>query len=241
VFRKNDRMNKELVIEPIKKEKLNDIIIKRLVELIQNKLEDGDKLPSESELLRLLNIGRSSLREALRAVETMGLIEVHAGSGSFVTKARGSLYRKSIEFGLFAHYHSLKDVIEARCILEVAIIDLVVTNITRQQLEEMELAVKSMEQVLPPNLELMLEADIRFHELLNAATGNTVLHELVGLVYNIVRNVRNEYFKSTSDYRASAKYHRNILKALKNKDEMNARKAMMAHMLWVKRVFLGSG
>ena len=239
LLKESEIVKKDLMIEPIKKEKLNDVIIRRLIKLIQDDLEYGDKLPSENELLQLLNIGRSSLREALRSVETMGLIEVRAGAGSFVTKTRGSFYRKSLEFGLFDYDHSLEDIIEARRIIEVAIIDSVVVNVTNEQLEEMERAVKTMEEVVPPDLERMLEADVHFHELLNAATGNTILHELLGLVYNIAGKVRNEYFESPQDYSNSARYHRSILEALKKRDQGAARMAMTDHMNWVKKVFLG--
>lgn len=232
-------MKKGIVLEPIKKVKLNDAIVKRLVSLIQNDLSDGDKLPSEKELLEDLHIGRSSLREALRALETMGLIEVRAGAGSFVTKSRGSLYRKSIELGLFAHAHSIEDMIKARCIIEVAIVELVIQNVTAAQLEEMERAVRMMEATEPPNLDQMLAADVHFHELLNAATANSVLHELVSLVYHIVRNVRTEYFSVPEHYALSAKYHRAMLEALKERDVRKARSATVEHMEWVKRVFLG--
>jgi GntR family transcriptional repressor for pyruvate dehydrogenase complex len=233
-------MKKGIVLEPIKKVKLNDAIIKRLIALIQKDLSDGDKLPSEKELLEHLHIGRSSLREALRAVETMGLIEVRAGAGSFVTKSRGSFYRKPIELGLFAHDHTIKDMIQARYIIEVAIVDLVVQNVTDAQLDEMERAVGMMEEAMPPNLDQILSADVRFHELLNAATGNSVLHELVSLVYHIVRNVRTEYFSVPEHYAVSAKYHRNILEALKRRDPRKVRRATIEHMEWVKSVFLGA-
>lgn len=232
-------MKKGIVLRPIKKEKLNDVIVKRLIELIQKDLADGDKLPSEKELLEHLHIGRSSLREALRAVEAMGLIEVRAGAGSFVTKTRGFLYRKPIELGLFAHDHSIQDMIQARYLIEVAIVDLVVQNVTDAQLEQMEGAVRMMEESVPPNLDQILSADVRFHELLNGATGNSVLHELVSLAYNIVKNVRTEYFSVPEHYVVSAGYHRNILEALKKRDPKKARKATIDHMEWVKTVFLG--
>jgi GntR family transcriptional repressor for pyruvate dehydrogenase complex len=232
-------MRSKIRIAPIKRERLKDVIIQRLVELILKDLKPGDKLPSEKELLEYLGIGRSSLREALRAVEALGLIEVRAGAGSFVKGFEGFLSRKPVELGLFKHHHSLKDMIEARQIIETAIVDLVVQNITEQQLLEMEEVVRKMENVSPPELEQILSCDVHFHELLNKATGNSVLYELVSLVYNIVREVRKEYFSSVEDYAVSSRYHRNILEALKKRDVRKARKAMQDHMDWVRRVFLG--
>jgi GntR family transcriptional repressor for pyruvate dehydrogenase complex len=232
-------MRNQIKIAPIKREKLNDIIIKRLVELIQKELKPGDKLPSEKMLLEHLNIGRSSLREALRAVEALGLIEVRAGTGSYVKGFEGFLSKKQLELGLFEHHHSLKDMIDARQIIEIAIVDLVVQNITDEQLEEMEDVVRIMEETKPPELEQILNCDVRFHELLNKATGNPVLYELVTLVYHIVREVRKEYFTSLQDYTVSSRYHRVILEALKKRDIKKTKKAMQDHMNWVRRVFLG--
>jgi GntR family transcriptional repressor for pyruvate dehydrogenase complex len=232
-------MSEQIKIAPIKRERLNDVIIKRLVELIQKELKPGDKLPSEKMLLEQLNIGRSSLREALRAVEALGLIEVRAGAGSYAKGIEGFLSRKPVELGLFEHHHSLKDMIDARQLIEIAIVDLVVQNITDEQLQQMEQVVHAMEETSPPDLDKILSCDVHFHELLNKATGNTVLYELVSLVYNIVREVRKEYFSSLEDYTVSSRYHRNILEALKKRDAKRAKKAMQDHMDWVRRVFLG--
>lgn len=74
-------MMKKNGLEPIAKEPLKKALMKQLTRYIWNDLEDGDKLPTEKELSDQLQVGRSSIREALRSIEAMGLLEVHRGSG----------------------------------------------------------------------------------------------------------------------------------------------------------------
>lgn len=122
-------MRDKIKIAPINRERLKDVIIKQLVELIEKELKPGGMLPSEKMLLENLNFERSSIREALRALEALGLIEVRAGTGSYIKGIEGFLSRKPVELGLFEHHHSLKDMIDAREIVGIAIVNLIVQNI----------------------------------------------------------------------------------------------------------------
>lgn len=230
-------MKKKNSLQPIVKENVTKIIVQQLTEYILDELEDGDKLPSEKELIDDLQIGRSSLREALRAVEALGLIEVRAGSGSYVTKDTGKIFRKPIELGLFSGSQSIEELIEARAVFELGLVDLIVDHIDEKALEELEDAVEQME-ASGEDLEKVLAADFLFHQILYRTTRNNILYHISDLVYQIISEVKHEYFTKPEHFRISCKLHRNIVEALKENSQKKASEAIGKHNIWMKEVFL---
>lgn len=224
-------------IKPIEKVDLNKVIVKRLIEFILNELADDDKLPSEKELMENLHIGRSSLREALRAVEAIGLITIRAGSGSYVTKEPGRLVKKQIEYGLFQDKHSLEELIIARRAFDIGIVDLVIEKISESQLNKLERCVNDMESS-GSDLKAMLSADFKFHQILYRSTGNTILYHISDIVMQIIQEVRTDYFRKKEDFQKSYHIHIEILEALRNRNKKKLLTAILNHNDWVKEVFL---
>lgn len=224
-------------LRPIEKINLNKVIVKRLTEFILKELDDGDKLPSEKELMENLHIGRSSLREALRAVEAIGMITVKAGSGSYVIKEPGNLFRKQIEYGLFQDKHSIEELIIARRAFDIGIIDLVLEKISDDDLSKLELVVSNMKES-SMDLKRMLSADFSFHQILYRATGNTILSHISDIVLQIIQEVRLDYFSKNEHFQISYEMHKKILEALRNHSKQKLTDAIGNHNDWVKEVFL---
>lgn len=210
------------------------MVAKQLIRMVRTVLKTGDKLPSERELMKQLAVGRSSLREAMRSLEIMGLVETRSGEGTFVTNDKSRIFRKPLEWGVFDSEQSTKDLLEARSVFEVAIIALAAERIDDQELESIEQTVKKMEQTRPPDLETFLAADLRFHELLVRAAKNDVLYETMSLTYRILDKERTSDISTDEQYRKSASLHRDIFEALKKHDAAGAKEAMDAHMKWTK-------
>jgi GntR family transcriptional repressor for pyruvate dehydrogenase complex len=231
-------VTQNMVLRPVKKQTLTEIVAERLVWFVRNKLRPGEKLPSERELMKQLHVGRSSLREAMRSLDIMGLVEVRTGNGTFVTSEQNRFYRKPLEWGVFNNERSIKDLLEARAVFEIAFVELASIRITDDELAEMEIAVERMEQTSPPNLKLFLDSDLHFHELLVGATKNDVLYEAMNLTFRILKAQEAMCIISTKEeYRKSSSLHRNIFEALKKGDRVAARKAMEAHFEWTKLIF----
>jgi GntR family transcriptional repressor for pyruvate dehydrogenase complex len=232
-------MKKETALTPVRRESLSDLVARQLVRLVQDDLKEGERLPSERDLMSQLAVGRSSLREALRSLEAMGLVETRIGEGSFVTKDRDGLFQKPLEWGVFRGDKSLKDVMEARALLESAMIELVVPRITADELRRLEEAVVRMERTAPPDLDRFLEADLAFHVLLATATRNDVLRDTVNLIHRIIAEEKAHSIRTAADYRKSARFHRAIFEAIREKRTDAARAEMAAHMGWMKTVLRG--
>lgn len=224
-------------LRPVERRTLTDMVADQLIQYIQNDLNDGDRLPSERELMDMLQVGRSSVREALRALEMIGLIESRTGEGTFVTKSMSFLFKKPIEWGIFDNEQSLLELVEARRIFETAMVDLVVERITEEELDKLEVLVEQMEQVKPPNQELFLHADLRFHELFVKATRNEVLIETFNLSMRTLEKERGMSITRLADYQWIAAFHRKILEGLRNRDVLQAKEALKAHMKKTERLF----
>lgn len=215
------------------------MVAEQLIHLVQERMEHGDKLPSERELMEQLDVGRSSIREALRALEIMGLIETRTGGGTFVTKANGLLFKKPLEWGVFSTEKSVMDLVEARTLFEIAIIETAAKRIKNDELEQLEAIVEQMEKILPPNRELLLNMDLQFHMKIVQSIDNDVVSETIKLIIHTLERERTMSVKLMEDFKKIAGYHRKILDALKTKDPSQAKAAMIEHMQFTESLFSG--
>jgi len=229
-------MGKQSRLQAVRKRTITDLVAEQLIGFIRNELKDGEKLPPERKLMEQLGVGRSSLREALRSLEFMGLIETRTGEGTFAVHNRSMIFQKPIEWGLFESDKSNEDILEARIVFETALIELTAVRITEAELEELEQLVEKMEQIRPPNIDEFLTLDFTFHDIIARASKNEVLHDTVMLTRRIIEQERADSIKTNYEYKKSAAYHKAILAALKTRSPDRARQAMSDHMAWTRRI-----
>ena len=228
------------LIKPIKRNKLTEMVAERLVALIEHEFQHGQKLPSERELRGMLRVGRSSLREALSSLELMGVLETRNGEGTFVAGEQGTVLAKPLAWGVLNRGKSLKELVEARTLIEMAILELVIARISDEEIEALELPVKQMESAKLTNRKRFKEADLQFHLLLAEATQNAVLHETVSITRHILFKEQQRRTKTLKEMQYSASLHRAILNGLQKHNASATRRAMRKHMEWMEVVFLES-
>jgi len=137
---------------------------------VSENLEPGSKLPSERDLVEALNVGRSSIREALRILEIMGLVEVLPGKGAFVKAITGDLFMPLSEL-LSTQQESLHHHFEARMVLEPAAAALAARRASRKEVASLRKNMESFKENLSEeNLVGLIRADIQFHRLVANAT-----------------------------------------------------------------------
>ena len=106
-------------IQPIRKKAISDEIVDQLIDLIsRNKLAPGERLPAERDLCRQFGVGRTTLREALRSLATLGIIEGRVGEGTFISEDSSRHLEKSLQWGLLLDEKGVEDLIETRLMLE---------------------------------------------------------------------------------------------------------------------------
>jgi GntR family transcriptional repressor for pyruvate dehydrogenase complex len=214
---------------------LSDHIVEQIAELISRKtLKPGDRIPSEKQLCEQFGVGRTSVREALRSLSVMGVLESHMGDGTFVASNASLFLERSFHWGLLLNPKVVEDLIETRLMLESHTAFLAAMKASPSDLEQMAEAVRLMEvQVDDPTR--YLESDLRFHLTIATATQNSILQSLLSTTRGYLQAWIQETLArpEVADKRArlSIAEHKRILRALKNKDGEAARQAMAAHIL----------
>ncbi|MGO4888694.1 FadR/GntR family transcriptional regulator [Anaerobacillus sp. MEB173] len=150
-------------------------IIKAINKIIhEDQLKSGDKLPSERELSERLQVGRSSVREALRALELLDLIETRRGEGTFIKKAGGYRLVETLASFFLKHEKARKDLAETRRIVEVEALRLACDRITDEQLKQLKLLIDQSKKEWSQG-DLPVDADYLFHKTIVEACDNRLL------------------------------------------------------------------
>ncbi len=214
---------------------LSDNIVEQIAALIaRGTLKPGDRIPSEKQLCEQFGVGRTSVREALRSLSVMGVLEPHMGEGTFVASNAGRFLERSFHWGLLLNPKLVEDLIETRLMLESHTAFLAATKADQAELDRMAEAIRLMEaHVGDPGR--YLESDLQFHLTIATATQNSILQNLLtttrGYLQAWIRETLAGADVAEKRARLSIGEHKRILKALKNKDADAARQAMAAHIL----------
>ncbi len=217
-------------LEPIKKSAIAEEISNQLLSMIKEKqLRPGDKLPPERELAAILQVSRPSLREALRALAIMNIIEIRQGDGTYVTSLDPGLLVEHLEFILSLDDSTFLQLLEARKIVEVGIASLAAQRITDVQIAELETCqAKSVESV--DDHEAFLEVDLELHEIITRAACNPFLKRFITSLSHLGLASRRRTARIPGVCEQSVKDHRKIVKELKAHDPEATSLAMLRHL-----------
>ncbi|MEN3284301.1 MAG: GntR family transcriptional regulator, transcriptional repressor for pyruvate dehydrogenase complex [Solirubrobacteraceae bacterium] len=196
--------------------------------LLSGDLAPGQRLPSERQLADALQVGRSAVREAIKSLSLLGLLDVRQGDGTYLSRTDSELLPRVIEWGLLLGERRVYDLMEARTHLEITLAGLaaerrqnaVVTRL-RELLAEMESAVSIADYV---------QADIAFHLEIAQASGNEVLAGLVNSIKSLLRVWAERVLESAGETTTSLAMHVPIVDAIEGRDVEASRVAMAAHM-----------
>jgi GntR family transcriptional repressor for pyruvate dehydrogenase complex len=214
---------------PIKaRDKIEQIveILKNLI--IEEKLSPGSVLPSERELAAQLHVSRYSLRQALRAAQAQGLIELNQGKRPRVTLPSSDALTEVLGITIRRSKTPLSDLIIARISLECDIVSMVARKANGKLIERLELITKQMEGK-KDNIEYCAGKDVEFHEALVEFSENIVFNIMLKSVAHLLRTSRLATLHLTGVDRALSG-HKSIISALKQGDQEKARAAMLSHL-----------
>lgn len=231
-------MSDQGLYEPISRQKTYELVAERMLALISSRrLGPGDAIPSERELVALYGVGRSSVREALRMLESRGLIESR-GNGSFAVTELRNLLDRSLDLLVTVEEADYAELFEVRRIIEGEAAALAASRRTKEQLAEMSAIVEEMEQGLPSE-ERFITADLRFHLAVAEGTGNRVIVQLMHAIRSLLqRSLSSSYHIQGSPERA-IEMHRLILEAIADRHPEEARQRMQEHVARVERDIRG--
>jgi GntR family transcriptional repressor for pyruvate dehydrogenase complex len=220
-------------LEPIDlagRETISTEIARRLLTyFLAGSIKPGDRIPSERKLAEALGVGRSVVREALKSLALLGLIEVRQGNGTFLKRADSDLLPEAIEWGLLLGEKRVKDLIEARRHLEVLLAGLAAERRTESDIEALKTELRRMEKA-GRNSERVIEADVEFHVHVWSAAGNAVLQQTLTSIRSLLQVWIRRVYRAETDSRRTVSEHVPIFEAIKRGDPEAARTAMAAHM-----------
>jgi GntR family transcriptional repressor for pyruvate dehydrogenase complex len=192
-------------------------------------LHPGDKLPPERELVNMLGVSRPSLREALRALAIMNIIEMRQGDGTYITALEPQQLFEHLELVFNLDKSTLHQLFEARKVIEVGCVGLAAVRIDDETLAHLKNIVARSEESVE-DAEAFLQADVELHETIIQATGNSMLVRFMGSISQLGMASRRVTGGSARVRRASIEDHKAILAALAAHDAEAARTAMLHHL-----------
>lgn len=202
--------------------------------ILHKKLKPGDKLPTETTLAGEMNVARSTVREAIKRLESQNILTVRHGAGSFVADNPGQT-EDPLGFAFFEDKLKLaEDLMEIRSIIEPAIAELAARHATEEDIAEMEQLYATMEAHIL-NGEDYLEEDLAFHNAIARSSGNQVVPKLSPIICTAVdlftKGTHRKLLQETLDT------HRAVLEGIKSHDSTAARDAMLLHLSYNRSYF----
>jgi GntR family transcriptional repressor for pyruvate dehydrogenase complex len=223
---------------PVKSGKISELIVLQIKKAILNgAMRPGDRLPSERQLVERFQASRISIREALKSLETCGLLKIKPGSGVFVSEVNSKSISDSFSSILRMQKISINELTEARVILEPYIAKLATEKITAEDLRKLEQNVQKASTLVGSNTPSP-EENIEFHALIAASTQNQVitltLKTLLDVVKEMTLEITDHLQKRAKISRQAVAYHKKIVKALREKNSQRVYELMLKHIIEIQ-------
>lgn len=227
---------------PVSRQNLADDLAQRITQLIQGgAYAAGDRLPAIATMARQFGVGSPTLREALRKLETVGVIDIRHGSGVYVNRAPDSLVITNPILHLTqdgtVEKKLLVDLIEARIPIEVQSATLAAQHATPEHLAEMRRLLDHAGATLDDDA-VLNQTNLAFHRQIALASGNVVLRQLLEVLSSLFREEQRLIIDIHGSRKHDHAEHVKILEALEKRDPALAAKRMRTHLDGVREVLL---
>ncbi len=214
----------------LNREPLTSEVVRQLIDgVLANRIGAGERLPSERKLSEMLGVGRSVVREALKSLTVLGLVEVRQGDGTYLRGSEAGFLTRAIEWGLLLGAHEAGDLVEARCHLEEVITALAGERRSDADLEDLHRLMAEME-ASKHDTERFVEADMAFHAKVAEASGNSTLQRIMLSIASLLRVWIGRVMQQETNFTPTCEEHRRVLAAIEAGDPVAAREAAAAHM-----------
>jgi GntR family transcriptional repressor for pyruvate dehydrogenase complex len=212
----------------------DEAILKIKEMILAGELAPGDRLPPEKELSERLGLSRSSLREAVKALEVIRVLDVRRGDGTYVTSLEPRLLLEAMSFVVDLHDdHSVLEIFAVRRILEPAAASIAARNVDAETVEQLRTAVAGVDEAT--DVEGLVTHDLEFHRGIAEATGNAYLASLIDSISG--HTVRARVWRGITQENAvdrTLHEHHAILDAIASGDADLAHALTLAHVSGVE-------
>lgn len=216
-------------ISPINRSILSEQVFHQIKDsIVRGEWLPGDKLPSEHELCQMFSVSRVPIREALRKLCAIGVLETRRGEGTYVSYLTAGSFMNSLLPVLILNKKNMMDILQYRSMVEGESAALAAQNATDDDISKLRECIDSITRIARPCLEFS-QADLRFHRLIAEATQNSLLKGISVVIQDILLS----YYRKINEVMGIERaihYHTLIYEAIRDKDAVNARKWMNEHV-----------
>ena len=221
------------LIVPLSKRRKEDVTVKLITvfkQLIaEGTLEPGGRLPAERELAESFGVSRSSLRQALKVLEIMGVISQRVGDGTYLNKGADAILREPMEFLILLDSISAHELMEARILVEPELAARAALRASEEDIAEIHKELHAMETAKEDHARFVAH-DLLFHQAVFQAAGNRV----TSLMFSVVHKSLDKLINMTSQVvepEHTLTLHRRIYQAIRKRDQDESRRRMTEHLL----------
>lgn len=215
---------------------LSQIVVERIKGyILENGLKAGDKLPPEKQWIDSLGVSRTVVREALKSLETVGLIRIKTGDGIYVDGLSLKPLLDQVSFRWRRDERKMKELWATRRALELAAVEMAIERSDPEAIERMEHWNGEMAGAIAKG-KMPTDEDLQFHRALFLATGNQTFYELSEVLTDFFTGVRERLFGDAKDTKQSWIEHDNLIRFIRQKKTEEARREMERHLAPLKRL-----
>jgi DNA-binding FadR family transcriptional regulator len=200
--------------------------------ILEHKLKPGDPLPPEGQLVEDLGVGRSSVREAVKSLQSVGIVDVRQGNGLYVRELNFDPMLEAFIFGMKFDPNTLAELLQIRMWLEVSVIGDAVGHLTDVDLSKLEAVLKEWDARVRDGVEYS-DLDESFHQIIYGVLDNQTLMNLFSAFWTAFTNLDNE-ITHDADPESVLRFHYSILDAIRVRDPDMTRKQLLQHFDHIK-------
>ena len=210
--------------------------------ILSGEWKSGQKIPTEPELCRSLNVSRSGIREAIKIFESIHVLEIKRGDGTYVCDASSISYSTPFLYKIVLGNCSLKEIFDFRRTLELGVMSLAITNSTDEDIQNMNKCNEDMQRYIDScsdDIQTLVEIEKEFHSLLGTATHNQIMCDFYQFAFEAFGHFIKLNFESGQQAPSALATHKAIVEAIMNKDFIYASYAVQNSIdlwsSWIKK------
>ncbi len=200
-------------------------------EMFEGRLKKGDKTESDRELAGKLGVGRAAIREALKVLDVLGMIEIHPGQGTYISRSEANFFIIPLSWSLFLNNSQIEDILTVRNLLEVKGAGLAASFTDSEydgRLREISARIQTAYE--HRNYREFLEEDLEFHSCIAGYSRNTVIYSMNQTIRNLMKRVSGTGMVDERQLGEICREHQKICERILDGDVDGAQDAMREHL-----------
>ena len=208
-------------------------------EILEGRLKRGDQIESDRELAKKLNVGRSAVREALKVLDVLGMIDIRLGQGTYITSRETNFFSVPLSWSLFLDGTQVKSILQVRGALELRAVQLAAQCEDENKLDKLTDIYYRMQKTFQESkdtdnlqhaLQETLNADIEFHTCIAECSGNPIILSMLTTIRNFLKRVSGTGMVDAEQLQAVVEEHQKLYGAIISGNVDAATQTMMKHL-----------